>query len=33
MDYNFAREAEIMDIVYDFDKDLFRVYAFDRSIY
>ena len=29
----FAREAEIMDIPYDLDKDQFRILIFDRNIY
>ena len=34
MDNYFAREAEIMDIVFDLDKDQFRIltFAFDRNI-
>ena len=29
----FAREADIMDIVYDLDKDKLRIFTFDRNIY
>ena len=33
MDNYFAREAEIMDIVYELEKDSFRIFTFDRNVY
>ena len=30
MDNYFAREAEIMDIVYDLERDKFRIFTFDH---
>ena len=33
MNNYFAREAEITDIVYDLEKDKFRICTFDRNIY
>ena len=33
MDNYFAREAEIKDIVYDLDKDYFRLFTFERNIF
>ena len=32
MDKYFAREAEIMDIVYDLNKDCLRMFTFERNI-
>ena len=33
MDTYFAREAEIIDIVYDLDTDYIVIFTFDRNIY
>ena len=33
MDNHFAREAKIMDIVYDLDKDKLRIFTFHRNFY
>ena len=33
MDNYFAREAEIMDIVYDLGKNKLRIFTFDRNIH
>ena len=33
MDNYLTREAVIMDIEYDLDKDYFRIFTLDRNIY
>ena len=33
MDTYFPREAKIIDIVYDLDKDYFRTFTLDRNIH
>ena len=33
MDNYFTREAVIMDIEYDLDKDYFRIFTLQRNIY